>query len=146
MLRIFIVDTNVLVAGLITARPESPTVRIVDAMLDGRLIYMLSPELLSEYRAVLLRPKLTRLHGLEEIAIDTLLTEITANAIWCEPLPNSGPTAPDPNDPHLWSLLAANASAVLVTGDRLLLDDSGPHAAAVITPAVCADLITVRRP
>jgi len=35
--RIFIVDTNVVAAGLITGRSDSPTARVVDAMLDGKL-------------------------------------------------------------------------------------------------------------
>jgi predicted nucleic acid-binding protein len=80
-LRLFIIDTNVLVAGLITGDPASPAARIQDAMLGGGLPYLLSPALLEEYRAVLLRPKLRRAHGLTEIEIDTLLTEIVANAI-----------------------------------------------------------------
>lgn len=33
-------------------------------------------------RAVVLRPKLARAHGLNETEIDALLTEITANALW----------------------------------------------------------------
>lgn len=60
--RLFIVDTNVLVAGLITSQPSSPTAQVLDAMLDGRLFYLLSPALLREYRQVLLRPQLMRLH------------------------------------------------------------------------------------
>lgn len=134
---IFIIDTNVLVAGLITGRRDSPTAGILDAMLDGRLLYLLSPDLLSEYRNVLLRPKLVRLHALDETEIDTLLTEITANAIWHEPSPNSGQPAPDPNDAHLWDLLAVEPTALLVTGDQLLLENPGAHG-AVITPAQCA--------
>ncbi len=41
--RLSIIDTNVLVAGLITSQPSSPTVQVLDAMLDGRLLYLLSP-------------------------------------------------------------------------------------------------------
>ena len=44
--RIFVIDTNVLAAGLITADTTSPTARILDAMLDGSLFYLLSSELL----------------------------------------------------------------------------------------------------
>ncbi|KAI5912303.1 putative toxin-antitoxin system toxin component, PIN family [Azoarcus sp. PA01] len=63
---LFIIDTNVLVAGLISGEPTSPTARILDAMLDGGLLYVLSPAVLTEYRAVLLRPRLRRAHGLAE--------------------------------------------------------------------------------
>jgi predicted nucleic acid-binding protein len=100
-LRVFIVDASVLVAGLISSQPASPVMRVVDAMLQGRLLYLHSPGLLSEYRAVLLRPKLIRRHGLDEEQIDRLLTELTANAVWRDPLSDTGLPAHDPGDDHL---------------------------------------------
>jgi len=132
--RIFVVDTNILVAGLISGQPDSPTSQIVDAMLDGRVIYLLSPELLQEYRLVLLRPRLMPLHGLNEEEIDQLLTEITANAIWREALTEVDEHAPDPGDEHLWKLLATETSAALITGDQLLLEQPPSHS-SVLTPA-----------
>jgi len=39
-------------------------------MLDGRLLFLLSPALLAEYRRVLLRPKLVELHRLGADEID----------------------------------------------------------------------------
>jgi len=131
--RIFVVDTNVLVAGLITSQPESPTSKVVDAMLDVRLIYLLSAALLQEYRLVLLRPKLQRLHGLDEEQIDHLLTEITANGIWHE-TPEVAEHAPDPGDEHLWMLLAAEPFAALITGDRQL-QEHPPSRSQVFPPA-----------
>jgi len=133
---LFIIDTNVLVAGLITTKADSPTAIILDAMLNGRLLYLLSHELLFEYRSVLLRPKLASAHGLDETETDILLTELTANAIWCEPAADSLHSAPDPQDNHLWALLACEPTAVLVTGDRLLLENPRPGS-AVILPAGC---------
>jgi len=132
--RIFVVDTNILVAGLISGQPDSPTILVVDAMLDGRLIYLLSPELLQEYRMVLLRPRLMRLHNLSEEEIDQLLTEIIANAIWHETLAGVAEHAPDPGDEHLWKLLATEPSAALITGDRLLLEQPPSHS-SVLSPA-----------
>jgi len=131
-MRLVIVDTNVLVAGLLTANAESPTARVVDGMLNGELLFLLSPALLAEYRAVLLRPKLVALHGLTEAEVEHLLTELTANALWREPAGKGD--APDPNDDHLWALLDEDAAAVLVTGDQLLLQK--PHSAGrVVQPA-----------
>jgi hypothetical protein len=46
--RVFIVDTNVVAAGLITKSSDSPTARILDAMLTGSLIYLLSADLLPD--------------------------------------------------------------------------------------------------
>ncbi len=134
--RIFIIDTNVVVAGLIT-KSTSPTARVLDAMLEGNLLYLLSAELLSEYRSVLLRPKLVRLHGLNESEVDHLLTEITANAIWREPQSDSYHASPDPQDSHLWALLISEPTAVLITGDQLLIKNPMPQS-SVISPATWA--------
>lgn len=136
----FIIDTNVLVAGLLTGDPASPTARILDAMLDGSLPCLLSLALLAEYRAVLLRPKLCRAHGLDETGIDTLLSEITANAIWREPTNDAVDAAPDPGDDHLWALLASEPVALLVSGDRLLLENPRPGS-AIVSPAACMDFL-----
>lgn len=132
MTRLLIVDTNVLVAGLLTRRADSPTARLLDSMLDGSLLYLLSPALLAEYRAVLLMPRIASAHGLAETEVDALLTEITANAIWREPQA-AAVTAPDADDTHLWALLACEANAVLLTGDALLLQNP-PDGRVVIRP------------
>jgi putative PIN family toxin of toxin-antitoxin system len=137
--KVFIIDTNVLAAGLITANPAAPTAIIVDAMLSGQLFYLLSKELLLEYRNVLLRPKLTSLHGLCEPEIDNFLLEITANAIWREVSADTRHQSPDPQDIHLWALLDSEPNAVLITGDRLLIDQPQPES-SVISPATWAEV------
>ena len=129
---VFVVDTNVLVAGLITGSSRSPVALVLDAMLSGTLVFLLSPALLDEYRSVLSRPKLVKLHGLTEAQIDQLLVELTANAIWREPKPGSA--APDRGDDHLWDLLSAYSGSILVTVDRLLLDNP-PKQSSVISPS-----------
>ena len=126
--QLFIIDTNILVAGLITRKTSSPTVRIVDAMLSGELIYLISPELLNEYKDVLSRPKLSKLHGLNEEDIDNLLIELTANGLWREPKNKHKVIAPDLGDQHLWQLLSDEPNSTLVTGDKLLLEHQHPKA------------------
>ena len=130
---LFIIDTNVLVAGLITQDQTSPTACLVDAMLGGGILFILSPALLSEYGTVLLRPRITKLHGLSSDEVDVLLTEITGNAIWREPPVISSSTPPDPGDTHLWDLLHSESRAILITGDRLLLANP-PDGHKLITP------------
>ncbi len=129
----WIVDTTVLVAGLLTRDPTSPTARIVDAMLGARFPFLLSLELLTEYRRVLLRPKLSRGHGLDESQIDDLLAALVLDAIIREP-PASPIRPPDPGDAHLWALLAMVQGSVLVTGDKARLS-APPSDGAVCTPA-----------
>ncbi|WP_295887760.1 putative toxin-antitoxin system toxin component, PIN family [uncultured Thiohalocapsa sp.] len=141
--RVFVVDTNVLAAGLITGDACSPVARILDDMLSGAIVYLLSPALLDEYRAVLLRPKLSRLHGLTEPEVDALLTDLVANAIWRDPGPAS--PAPDPGDTHLWQLLEGHAGSILITGDRLLIEQP-PGRASVISPRTYVERISGGRP
>jgi predicted nucleic acid-binding protein len=47
-------------------------------------------------------------------------------------------TSPDPGDAHLWSLLASEPDAVLLTGDRLLLENPRTQN-SVISPREWAD-------
>lgn len=127
-----VVDTNVVVAGLLSSAPGSPVCRVLDGMLAGHFPFLMSPDLVSEYRRVLLRPSLVRLHGLSDSQIDDLVTELVANAIWREPIPSSI-SAPDAGDAHLWDLLACHPRSILVTGDKLLVQQ--PFAPGrVITP------------
>lgn len=110
--------------------------RTLDALLDGLLPFLLSPALLAEYRQVLSPRKLVDRHGLQADEIDDLLTELTANAIWREPI--TARPAPDPGDDHLWALLTVQPHSLLVTGDRLLLDNP-PREGYVISPRACVE-------
>ena len=124
-----VIDTNVLVAGLLTNDAASPTARILDGMRRGAFPFLLSESLLAEYREVLLRPKIRARHGLAAGDIDLLLTEIATHGIVREPNPRSG--APDAKDDHLWSLLETHPGSVLVTGDLPLRRRPLPDHAAV---------------
>lgn len=134
---VFVVDTNVIVSALIGSDSKVAPAQILEAMLDGRLLYLMSGDLLVEYASVLRRPRLVRLHGRSEEEIDRLLAELTANAIWREA--PAVDTAPDANDNHLWALLASWAGSRLVTGDRLLVE-SASAGRLVLTPRDFVDL------
>ena len=115
-----IVDTNVVVSGLLTADPDAPTARILDGMLEARFRFLLSIELLAEYREVLFRPRIRRRHGLAEKEIDLILTDVAAAGALLED--DRLDARPEGDDGHLWQILAASPAAVLVTGDRRLLE------------------------
>lgn len=127
-----VVDTTVVVAGLLTRNPDSPTARILDRMSSGDLRFLLTVPLVAEYRAVLLRPKIAGVHGMDDDEVDQLLEEIVLNAGIREAAERA-PDAPDPGDQHLWDLLEAEPGAVLVTGDRALLENP-PPGRSVVSP------------
>ena len=139
MNRYFVIDTNVLVAGLLTAHADSPVARILDGMLTAAFPFVVSEALLAEYHAVLVRPKLCKLHGLSVAEIDTILTDIARHAIVLNPSSAENITvAPDLGDQFLWDLLAARADLVLVTGDKLLLQDASVQDRVILPPTFVA--------
>jgi putative PIN family toxin of toxin-antitoxin system len=129
--RAVIVDTNVVVAGLLTSHDASPVARILDGMLVAAFPFVVSEALLAEYHTVLVRPSLRKLHGLTISEVETILTDLAQHAIVLAPV--AAPTAPDPGDQLLWDLLAAKRDLVLVTGDKVLLNDAGMRG-RVISP------------
>ena len=116
-----IVDTNVVVAGLLTARADSPVARVLDGMLAAAFPYVLSEALLGEYGSVLSRPALRKCHGLSTAEVDVILLALARHAIVLKP-GRSAP-APDPGDQHLWDLLAARKDLLLISGDKRLQGD-----------------------
>ena len=130
-----IVDTNVVVAGLLTQHEASRVVpnsaRILDGMLAAAFPFVVSEALLAEYRTVLVRPTLRKLHGLTVAEVEAILTDLAQHAIVLAPV--AAPPAPDPGDQLLWELLAAKVDLLLVTGDKLLLRDSAMQG-RVISP------------
>ena len=134
-----VVDTNVVVSGLVTRDPKAPTVRILHGMLRRDFNFLLSVALLAEYRSVILRPKIVQRHGLNEAEVNQLLTEIARSAIVRE-APETDDQAPDRRDQHLWALLATREGSVLVTGDQALLENP-PPVAGVVSPRTFLELL-----
>jgi putative PIN family toxin of toxin-antitoxin system len=132
-----VIDTNVVVSGLLTALSESPTARILDGMLAGQFRFLLSVDLLAEYRAVLLRSRIRSRHGLSGLQVDTLLTEIAASGVVLE-VGSPATERERRGDRHLWRLLAQEPSAVLVTGDKRLFSKATKKS-RVLTPRDFAD-------
>ena len=130
-----IVDTNVVVSGLI-GTGSGPPARILRAVLGGDLPYLMSSDLLGEYSTVLRRPNLVRSHGRTNEEIDRLLADLVANAMWRDPVVSD--IAPDAGDSHLWDLLASFPQSLLVTGDRLLIENP-PSGGSVISARRFAD-------
>ncbi|MHB1345082.1 MAG: PIN domain-containing protein [Thermoleophilia bacterium] len=142
-----LVDTGVVVSGVLSGDTESATVRILDAMLAGTLRFVLSEALLAEYRQVLLRPSIRERHRLTEREVDAILEDVVVNSGFRESPPlgevammAQGRSAPVmggalvPGDEHVLALLAVAPEAALVTCDRRLRVAVAPWREA-LTPA-----------
>ena len=105
-----VLDTNVLVAGLIT--PTGTCGRIVDLFTDEVIQPCVDERILREYERVLPRPRLRIDRNDVEGTLE--LMHLRAEVLAPPPLPVE---LPDPTDlPFLE--VAAHADAVLVTGNR----------------------------
>lgn len=137
----FIIDTNVVVAGLLTAHADSPVARILDGMLRATFPFVVSEALLIEYRAVLVRPRLCKLHGLSGAEVDAILTDLARHAIVLAPVsPALAPLAPGAGGQFLWDLLAVRSDLVLVTGDKLLPQAEAMQQRVILPQALVAQL------
>ncbi len=141
MKRWVVVDTNVLISGVVGGRARSAPQRIVDAMLSGALRFLVSQELVFEYRRVLLYPHIVMRHGLPETKVDQLLKALLLNAgireakVSAMPQPGTGETDErTPGDEHIGALLKAQPGAMLITGDRRLAEAVAGWC-QVLTPA-----------
>ena len=55
-----VIDTNVIVASLLTHNHDSATARVMDAVYSGKVTPLVCDEMLAEYADVLYRPRLKR--------------------------------------------------------------------------------------
>ena len=129
-----ILDTNVIVAGLLT--PVGAPGTLLELHAAGAFELVISPHLLEELREVLARPHLAdRL----VVTVDEITTMLATGAEVHEDRPAHHPTLPtDPDDGSLIDL-AMNADALLVSGDRALLRIAAT--APVLSPAAFLDLL-----
>jgi uncharacterized protein len=123
-----IIDTNVVVSGFLTSDSEGPTAWIVGGMLAGRFPFLLSVDLLAEYRSVLLRPAIRQRHRRSNAEVDAVLTEMAANGQVRDV--TGGLLERGDGDEHLRALLADRSDSVLVTGDEALRKGLAPRRSA----------------
>ena len=118
-----VIDTNVLVSGLITA--HGYPARIINAVKEKQFNLLYCNEILIEYRDVLYREKF----GFKSNDVDDLLDVISLNGI---PVTTdaSNITLPDEDDRCFYDI-AKNAGAYLVTGNL----KHYPNDSIVISPA-----------
>ena len=125
---LYVVDTDVVVSGVLRfAQGAAPAV-LLDRMLAGRFAFLVSASLLAEYRQVLLRPSIATSHGLPDSAVDRLLAALTMAGYLRQPddraladVDDPAPVCP-PGDEHIVRLLAREPASALVSCDRRLAD------------------------
>ena len=123
-----VLDTNVLVSGLLT--PFGPCGEIVRMVSAGKLILYIDARILSEYNEVLQRPKFK----FNNDHIDTLISFIRHNGQFISALPLKS-SLPDPDDePFLEVAIAGNVRS-LITGNIVHYPSSHREGINILSPS-----------
>jgi putative PIN family toxin of toxin-antitoxin system len=105
------------------ARPTGPAGACFGAVREGRVTLLLSPEILTEVRDVLSRPKVLRkFPALTQEAIDVFLRELADRAVTILDVPSLFRLPRDPKDEPYINLAIHAQVSYLVSRDNDLLD------------------------
>lgn len=137
-----IVDTNVLVSGLIS--DSGAPARIVDAILDGEIVPVLSRATFAELEEVLNRPRLQVYFGRAGVSPFDLLAALGQIAHFVKPRPSKA-SIRDPKDRIFLELAAARPMAdFIVTGDKDFEEDRY-EGVAVISASLFVETVLHRK-
>ncbi len=133
-----VADANILVSAALGRSPESPSVRIIDAALDGRIELVMSPALLEEIVDVLSRPRIRKRLSAEDAQL--FLADVAAQALMLTDPLDPPSVCRDPDDDYLVALTLVAGAEVLVSGDEDLLAVEPDHVGVeVLTPRQLID-------
>ena len=123
-----VIDTNVLVSALLSKNEASPTVKVLDAVFDGKIIPLYHQDILAEYDEVLHREKF----HLHEESIHTILGAVRQYGIEVFPQP-TGAVLIDMDDLIFYEVAMEKRDngSYLVTGNQ----KHYPFKDFIVTPA-----------
>lgn len=133
-----VIDTNVLVSGLLSQNDDSATVQILSLVVKGFITPVYNSSIIKEYRNVLSRNKF----GFTLETIDYLLSAIEKYGIIVM-LSSSGIMLPDKNDLPFYDAAfqkQSNTTTYLITGNIKHF----PKEEFIVTPREFIDIISSR--
>lgn len=119
-------DTNVLVSALLSRKPDSAVVAVVEALLTGKVTPLYNGEIVQEYRDVLRRDKFR----LPQKLVDSIVAYIVENGIDSQ-RSASAETLPDPQDVVFYEVALSKEGTFLVTGNKKHF----PQTSIVVSPS-----------
>lgn len=127
-----VIDTNVIVSALFTSNLEAATVKVLNAMLQGKIIPLYNEEIRKEYSEVLNRSKFR----FPKSQIDLYLNSIQKLGIIANRV-HSSEDFPDVDDIVFYEVALSKEDAFLVTGNTKHF----PKSPIVVTPAEMMQII-----
>ena len=129
---IAVIDTNVLVSGMISNNPSSPTVGVLKCVDNKTIVPLFCDEILHEYDIVLHRKKF----NLPEDEINAVLEEIVALGLSSSRI-TSNEQFPDPKDVVFYEIALSKENSYLITENIKHF----PKVDFVVTPAEIMKII-----
>lgn len=129
---IAVIDMNVLVSGMISNNPSSPTVGVLKCVDNKTIVPLFCDEILHEYDIVLHRKKF----NLPEDEINAVLDEIVALGLSSSRI-TSNEQFPDPKDVVFYEIALSKENSYLITGNIKHF----PKVDFVVTPAEIMKII-----
>ena len=131
--RIFaVVDTNVVVSGMIAKNMDSPTVSLLDYLTEKAITPLYCDEILKEYSDVLCREKF----HLPREKVEKFIEMVKSDGIASNRVP-SKEILPDPKDVVFYEVALSKEDSFLVTGNIRHF----PQVDFVVTPAEMVEII-----
>ena len=129
-----VIDTNVLVSVLLAKSEDSSVIKLIDAVLNGKIIPLFNNEIVAEYTEVLSRPKFNFDKEMRELLVERIvfLGEDTDRTTYPESLP-------DEDDRVFYEVALSTDDAYLVTGNLKHF----PKTPIVVTPAQMLDILNL---
>ena len=124
-------DTNVLVSALLTKRADSPTVLLLDYVLDGKIVLLYNEAIIREYEEVLHRSHF----DFQDARIQELI-ELVKTGLHLDPV-ESGETFPDDDDRVFYEVALSKEDGYVVTGNTKHF----PKTPIVVTPAEMLQIV-----
>ena len=129
-----VIDTNVLVSVLLAKSEDSSVIKLIDAVLNGKIIPLFNNEIVAEYTEVLSRPKFNFDKEMRELLVERIvfLGEDADRTAYSESLP-------DEDDRVFYEVALSTEDAYLVTGNLKHF----PKTPIVVTPAQMLDILNL---
>ena len=131
-----VIDTNVLVSALLTSNINSPTVKVINALLDNNVTPLYNDEIIDEYKDVLNRPKFK----FSKKTVNFYIKAIQQRGISTQRT-QSDEVFPDPKDIVFYEVAMSKEDAYLVTGNIKHF----PQKPIVVTPAEMLEILQGRQ-
>ncbi|GDX97858.1 hypothetical protein LBMAG48_02620 [Phycisphaerae bacterium] len=127
-------DCNVLLQAL--ASPNGPSGQCLAAVVAGRLVLIVSPEILAEFAEVATRPRVAQKLGVTEPMMQQALTTLRQIAVVVDNAPHTYTVPDDADDSIYINVALATGACVVTTRDNDLLrlmDESSPAGKEFVT-------------